>query len=110
MTPQAAPRRAVIQLHPQAPTKPAPGQPCNGCGWCCSFEPCPLGRLVSRRRQGRCLALTWDEPTVRYHCGAVVDPARHLRWLRWLPEPWTRRLALRWIAATSGCDATIEAG
>jgi len=54
--------------------------------------------------------LTWDEPTVRYHCGAVVDPARHLRWLRWLPEPWTRRLALRWIAATSGCDATIEAG
>lgn len=97
----------MIQLHPRAPNKPVPGQPCNGCGWCCAFEPCPLGAVLSRRRSGRCVALAWDEAAARYHCGVVSEPGRHLRWL---PQAWARRLALRWISAATGCDATIQAG
>ncbi|RYF67964.1 MAG: hypothetical protein EOO29_36015, partial [Comamonadaceae bacterium] len=49
----------VIHLQPDAPTKPAFGQPCNGCGVCCASEPCPAGVLVSRRRHGACAALVW---------------------------------------------------
>ncbi|MBQ1761303.1 MAG: hypothetical protein IIZ92_00190 [Aquincola sp.] len=100
----------VFLLRSDAPAKPLPGQPCNGCGVCCAAEPCPAGMLVSRRRTGRCRALRWAGE--RYRCGLVTDPARHLpRTLRWL-APLLRRLALRWISAGSGCDslAVVEPG
>lgn len=98
-----APR--VIHLHPTAPTKPATGAACNGCGVCCAAEPCPLGMLLSRRRRGACVALEWHEADTRYRCGALVSPAR---WLPWLPAPLARALARRWIAAGRGCDAEFE--
>lgn len=98
-------RQFVIHLHPQAPPKPASGQPCNGCGLCCAWAPCPLGIWLSRRRSGACVALEWDAAQRLYRCGAVRDPARYLRWL---PPAWAARLARRWIAAARGCDATIE--
>ncbi|MBU6257556.1 MAG: hypothetical protein KGL18_12265 [Burkholderiales bacterium] len=101
----AAPR--IVMLHPAAPTKPAEGAPCNGCGLCCAAAPCPLGMFASRRRHGRCAALTWDESGARHRCGVVVDPGR---WLPWLPRPWARHLARRWIAAGSGCDSDLIAG
>ena len=99
----------VILLHAAAPAKPAAGQACNGCGWCCADEPCPLGALLSRRRLGACKALEWSGATGRYGCGVVITPRHWLPWLAWLPEPLLRRLALRWIAAGQGCDATISA-
>ncbi len=102
--PQAHPSR-VIHLHVQAPPQPAPGAPCNGCGVCCAAEPCPLGVLLSRRRQGTCAALQWHAGEGRYRCGAVAEPGR---FVRWLPAPLVRRLALRWISAASGCDCTLE--
>ena len=37
----------VIYLQPEAPPKPALGAPCNGCGVCCGWQPCPLGVLVT---------------------------------------------------------------
>ena len=37
----------VIAIHPAAPPKPAWGEPCNGCGVCYAWQPCPLGVLVS---------------------------------------------------------------
>jgi hypothetical protein len=90
----------VINLHPEAPAKPAVGARCNGCGWCCAAEPCPLGMLISMRRQGACRALRWDAENRRYDCGALARAA-HL-------GPWPQRLVARWIAAGAGCDATLE--
>lgn len=95
----------VIHLHPEAPAKPPAGAACNGCGVCCAAEPCPLGVLLSRRRHGACRALQWSDDERRYRCGVVAEPRRFVR--RW-PAAWTRRLALRWIAASQGCDCTLE--
>ena len=99
-------RHRVILLQPEAPPKPASGQPCNGCGVCCAAEPCPLGMWISRRRHGACAALLWNDAEQRYHCGAVAEPQR---FLGWLPPALARRLALRWIAASRGCDSDLEA-
>ncbi|MEO3692838.1 hypothetical protein ABDJ85_15270 [Roseateles sp. DJS-2-20] len=85
----------VIRIHPDAPHKPAEGSPCNGCGVCCAAEPCPLGVLLSRKRQGACVALTWTGE--RYVCGAL----RGGRLRRWLVG--------RWIGAGRGCDCSLEA-
>lgn len=95
----------MIHLHAAAPPKPAIGAACNGCGLCCAAEPCPLGVLLSRRRRGACAALRWDASGLRYRCGVVQEPGAYLRWL---PGSWTRRLALRWIAAGAGCDSDAE--
>lgn len=96
-------RHAVILLRPDAPPKPPTGQACNGCGVCCAWAPCPLGMVLSRRRQGACRALDWDGE--RYRCGVLVSPGR---WLPWLPAGLARRLAWRWIAAARGCDAELD--
>jgi hypothetical protein len=65
--------------------------------------------LVSRRRQGACVALRWNEAERRYRCGMADDPAGVLG-RRWgLLSPVIRRLARRWISAGSGCDATLDA-
>jgi hypothetical protein len=98
----------TIHIHPAAPPKPAWGEPCNGCGQCCLVEPCPLGMVVSLKRQGACDALRWNEGDRRYVCGLVAQPAEVLgpRW-RWL-SPLMSRLARRWISAGSGCDAWLE--
>ncbi len=95
-----------IVLHALAPAKPSAGAPCNGCGVCCSIAPCPLSGFLLGHRAGACPALTWQG--LRYDCGLALAPARHLRWLPDWAEPFARRLALRWIAAGSGCDCTVE--
>lgn len=94
----------VVRLHAQAPPKPAVGAPCNGCGVCCASEPCPVGVLVSRRRQGACRALQWDEARNLYRCGVVQAPQQFVPWLPELARALAARLARRWIAAGSGCD------
>jgi hypothetical protein len=64
--------------------------------------------VVSRRRHGACDALRWDDGQSRYVCGMVADPAEVLG-ARWrFAAPLLRRLARRWIAADTGCDASIE--
>ena len=101
-------RDQVIHIHPAAPPQPAEGAPCNGCGVCCLAEPCPLGRVISRRRTGACDALRWDETQSLYRCGAVSDAVDVLgpRWA-WA-APWLRLVARRWIAAGIGCDASLR--
>lgn len=98
----------VIHLHPDAPVKPGTGLACNGCGVCCAAEPCPLGVLVSGRRQGACKALLWSDAASRYHCGMASDPGRVLPWLPRIIHGAVRRGTLRWISAASGCDATLQ--
>jgi hypothetical protein len=106
-------REQVIHVHPAAPSKPALGAPCNGCGVCCLAEPCPVGMLVSRRRRGACEALRWNDSTRQYRCGMVSDPREVLglpdrAWTRWLAALLARG-SRRWISAGSGCDATLQA-
>lgn len=99
----------VIHLHVLAPAKPAVGRPCNGCGVCCASEPCPIGMLVSHRRQGACAALAWHEDARMYRCGMIEKPAAHLpAALRW-SAPLVARLARRFVAAGIGCDSSVEA-
>lgn len=102
-------RAQVIHLHSDAPPKPAAGAACNGCGVCCAAEPCPIGMLVSRRRQGACAALAWGEAAGRYRCGLVEQPAAHLPRALAALAPLVRRLARRLIAAGAGCDCSFEA-
>jgi hypothetical protein len=88
-----------ILLHADAPTKPALGSPCNGCGVCCAMAPCPLSMLLLRHRRGPCPGLLWQEQ--RYVCGLTVDARKQARWL---PRAWV----LRWISAGSGCDCDAQ--
>lgn len=106
----------IILIHPEAPAKPVPGAPCNGCGVCCLMAPCPLGMLLSGRRQGACVALRWQDEGRHYRCGAIIAPVAVLqgalpaflqRLTPWL-APLLAGLAKRWIAAGQGCDSTVE--
>lgn len=87
----------TIRIHADAPQKPAPGAPCNGCGVCCAASLCPPARLRYRRRDGPCPALRWIEGERRYACGMLQDARTRLT--RW----WIRRA----IGAGIGCDCTI---
>ncbi|WP_431287293.1 hypothetical protein [Roseateles chitinivorans] len=103
---------SVIWIRPEAPPKPAVGTPCNGCGVCCLAEPCPLGMLVSLKREGACRALQWSENDRQYRCGMLVHPTRYVGLRTFKPEGLVNRLirryARRMIAAGIGCDADIE--
>ena len=105
-----------ILIQPEAPSKPVPGAPCNGCGICCLLEPCPLGMVLSKRRHGACVAIQWSESLNLYRCGALSAPkvvlesllSHHLQ--GWIPV-LSRALAFvagRWIAVNQGCDSSIE--
>lgn len=92
-------REIILELHHEAPAKPAEGLPCNGCGVCCALETCPLGRLRFLQRRGPCPALTWSADAQRYHCGLLLAPGSDSL-LGWL--------CARWISAGSGCDCNAE--
>jgi len=103
----------VIHIHPDAPSKPAEGEACNGCGICCLSEPCPIGVIVSRKRRGTCRALQWSVPQGRYVCGMLIEPLRYLGWNSrgTLTRSFSRLLAKacrRWIAAGIGCDSDLQ--
>lgn len=106
----------VIHIHPEAPTKPALGAPCNGCGLCCLVEPCPLGMVLSGRRTGACDALRWQAEAGVYRCGAITQPRAvlraalpaSLRALAAVLAPVLGRQARRWIAAGVACDSSLQ--
>ncbi|RQP21924.1 hypothetical protein [Piscinibacter terrae] len=98
----------VIRLHSAAPAKPGAGQPCNGCGLCCATQPCPVGMLISGKREGRCDALQWRDDGGLYRCGLIESPAQFLPWLLRWTAPMVRRWARRLIAAGQGCDCSYE--
>ena len=86
-----------LYVHRNAPPKPAEGDPCNGCGLCCTDTLCPAGLLLYRRRNGPCPALRWQDDPPRYLCGLLADAPR-----------WKFRLLTRWISIGSGCDSGAE--
>ena len=66
-----------MQAKPEAPLrKPAFGSACNGCGYCCSTQPCQLAEEFLRCSEGPCVALEMrDGRTV---CGLVRNPLGYL--------------------------------
>jgi hypothetical protein len=98
----------ILHLHEAAPVKPAWDAPCNGCGVCCAYAPCPIGVLISRRHTGACAALEWVDAESRYRCGVLLDPGKYTglkaNWMQNL----TRNLTSRMISAGSGCDCSLE--
>lgn len=106
----------TILIHPHAPTKPALGSACNGCGVCCLVAPCPVGMVLSRSRKGACHAVRWNAVDARYRCGAIDAPHGVLvqalpRWAGAMAPalaPLLRRWALRWIGVGIGCDSSVE--
>lgn len=98
----------IIHLHRLAPTKPAPGQTCNGCGVCCTLTTCPGARLRFLQIDGPCPALEWVEEATAYRCGLLRRPAHYLGWLPACGENLARHLFARWIAAGAGCDCDAE--
>lgn len=100
-------KERIIELHAEAPTKPAIGAPCNGCGVCCALETCPLAMLRFLKRCGPCPALAWSAEGGRYTCGLLDHPERYLP----LPagaHSLARRFFARSIAAGQGCDSDAE--
>ena len=94
----------IIMIQPLAPAHPGVGQPCNGCGLCCLWQPCPVGVVVTRSRQGPCRALVWSAELSVYRCGLLTTPRA---FVPWLPAAVVRRLTRRWIAANTRCDADL---
>lgn len=103
-------RQRTILLHAAAPPKPAEGAPCNGCGVCCAWQPCPAGMVVSASVRGPCRALAWDDAAGRYLCRLVSAPQALWPGLPPALQPLLARAARRWIAAGAGCDSRLEAG
>jgi len=95
----------TIHIQPLAPAKPPWGAACNGCGLCCLAEPCPLGVLLSRSRQGPCKALQWQADQRQYRCGALSKIAARPGSMRQHLWAW---LVRRWIAAGVGCDCDLQ--
>jgi hypothetical protein len=105
----------TLYMEREAPTKPAWGAPCNGCGVCCLMEPCPLGVMLSGRRTGACRALRWQPDARQYRCGAITSAQEVIR--ARLPAcvhgvvpllaALLARVARRWVAAGTGCDCDV---
>jgi hypothetical protein len=97
----------TIWLHRDAPPKPRAGAACNGCGVCCSAEPCPLGMLLSLRVRGRCRLLRFDASQSRYRCGLMPQvnsaPAARRR-----SRGLVQAMVARWIGAGLGCDSSVQ--
>lgn len=58
------------------PEKPLLGKPCNGCGYCCTVQPCALAIEHLQCTIGPCVALEVEGG--RTFCGLVRHPLAHL--------------------------------
>jgi len=56
--------------------KPKYGQPCNGCGYCCTTEPCALASDYLDCQTGPCVALEYEDG--KSNCGLVRNPLGYL--------------------------------
>jgi hypothetical protein len=85
--------------------KPPHGDPCNGCGWCCRNQLCPLASGVFGGSQNRqCPAL--EEAEGRAVCGLVAHPMAY-RMVATLKHGVAAMggAALTLIGSGVGCDA-----
>jgi hypothetical protein len=64
-------------LQKTAPEKPRKGEQCNGCGFCCAAERCPLAIELIGPGPGPCPALEFDEDNSRFWCGIVKNASHY---------------------------------
>jgi hypothetical protein len=64
-----------------------------------------LGVAITHKVRGPCRALVWSPLSLGYRCGVLTSPRR---FVRWLPVQLVQRIARRWIAAGTGCDAELR--
>ena len=88
------------------PVKPAKGEGCNGCGYCCAEEPCHLAvEYIGAGTEGPCPALEFEEG--RAWCGLVRHASRYMD----LPNDWADAVLGEMFAtalgAGRGCDAEL---
>jgi hypothetical protein len=57
--------------------KPKFGEKCNGCGMCCTVEPCLIAQTLLNCHEGPCVALE-TETDGRKTCGMVKRPAHYM--------------------------------
>lgn len=57
-------------------SKPKIGLPCNGCGYCCTVEPCSLASEFLHCEKGPCVALETRDG--KFSCGLVRNPLGYL--------------------------------
>lgn len=58
------------------PLKPPRGEDCNGCGMCCTVQPCMLAVDFLNCTEGPCVALEREDD--RTFCGLVRRPVHYL--------------------------------
>ena len=104
------PSQRIVHIQAAAPPKPPENAPCNGCGVCCLAEPCPIGAVLSGRRDGACTALRWSPDAGCYRCGLLTETRAVLPGIIAWAHPVVARLGRRWISAGSGCDCSLEVG
>lgn len=86
------------------PLKPAYGEPCNGCGFCCAAEPCGIARefIPDHPEEGPCLAMEFDAG--RFVCGMIRQPGRYMGLPDW-GDAHMGALFAEALGAGKGCDA-----
>lgn len=57
-------------------SKPKLGEACNGCGYCCSIQPCVLAEEFLNCTTGPCVAL--EKSVGKFICGLVRNPLGYL--------------------------------
>jgi len=82
-----------------APSYPGYKQPCNGCGQCCLFRPCPIAKQFNLGRNGKCKALKFRAG--RYWCDVITKPRMVSVQLAKLPRKYLRSA----IGVDTYCDA-----
>lgn len=85
--------------------KPKLHEPCNGCGMCCTVEPCQLAREMLDCTVGPCIAMEFDSE--KYICGLVKRPAWYM-FKEDRPESETGPISVMFANALGigrGCDA-----
>lgn len=86
-------------------SKPDLGSPCNGCGMCCTVEPCKLAQDILKCFAGPCVAI--ETIGLKKVCGLVRRPAWHM-FKEDRPESETGPLSVMFANALGvgrGCDA-----
>lgn len=99
----------MTPLQMTAPEKPAYGDPCNGCGFCCAAEPCAIAGEFLGATEGPCPALEFDQG--RFWCGMVRDPGKHVGLSEWAAEEIREsvgRLIAHMLGVGKGCDSDVE--